>query len=91
MIKIISFLTLLLSILGYYFYKNNLIVLLLFLEVLVVTYVFSLLEVRDTILYTFNLSINFIVFGVIAATLGLSLLRFFFKRETKERISVRLL
>lgn len=91
MIKIISFLTLLLSILGYYFYKNNLIVLLLFLEVLVLTYIFSLLEVSDTILYTFNLSINFMVFGVIAATLGLTLLRFSFKREIKERIRVRFL
>ena len=61
-------------------------VLLLFLEILVLNYVFLILEKRSNILYIFNSSIIFIVFGVITATLGLTLLRLNFKTEGKEKI-----
>lgn len=85
------FLVFFLIILGNFFYKNTLMVLLLFLEILVLTYVFLILEKGSSILFIFNNSIVFIVFGVIASTLGLTLLRFTFKTERKERITRNLL
>lgn len=82
-----TFLNFSLIILGNFFYKNTLIVLLLFLEILVLTYVFLILEKGNSILFIFNDSIIFMVFRVIAATLGLTLLRLNFKTEGKEKMT----
>lgn len=91
MFKFFFLITMLIVTLGNFFIKARVMVLLLFLEIAVLRVVIIIIYSSETILRAFNLSITFIVFGVIAATLGLTLLSRVFKREDPKSIQRQLL
>nr|UMI39137.1 NADH dehydrogenase subunit 4L [Heterochaerus australis] len=91
MFKFFFLITMLMVTLGNFFMKASVMVLLLFLEIAVLSVVMIIIYSSETILSAFNLSITFMVFGVIAATLGLTLLSSVFKSEDPKSIQSQLL